>query len=329
MSRNEECHVSEHGAALLSVLLLVAVMSIASIAMLNVSLGVISKARIVDARGQLAWQITGAEEAGLVGVETLRVLSGANINDRTPNFRQTRVTPLPTGVLTTRLEEDSNCFNVNTLGAGGEENEERLLAIAMYEDLLTSLGLGGADVEALQAGLVDWLDGDRSQRLSGAEELYYSRLSPPYRPGNVPVRSVTEVRAVRGYSRDLFLRLRPMICARQSSENSVLNINTLTPEQAPLLVMAFSGELDLNDAVGLIGDRPAGGWGALELFLADERLQAISPELHRVEVLSVQSSFLRLIGQIVLDEEVADFTTIYALPEAQPTRIVRRTYGAS
>ena len=72
---------SEKGAALLSVLLLVAVMSIASVAILEVSLAALSKSRIVDARGQLNWQVTGAEEVGLVVVETLGLASNRELND--------------------------------------------------------------------------------------------------------------------------------------------------------------------------------------------------------------------------------------------------------
>lgn len=320
---------SERGAALLSVLLIVAVMSIAALAMLNNSLGAISKARIVDARSQISWQITGAEEAGLIGVERLRSETDRVLHDRTPNFQQSRTTPLPTGVLTTRLEDDSNCFNVNALAVAEEESDEdgQVGAAAIYEDMLSALGLGPSEVEALRAGLVDWIDGDRSPSLGGAEDTYYSRLDPPYRPANVAIVSVTELRAVRGYSPDLVRRLGPLLCARDTIDIGVLNINTLTPQEAPLLAMAFSGELNVIDAIDLIEDRPIGGWPSVDALLDDDRIQSISIDLRRTEMLSIQSRFLRLVGEVALGDEIANFSTIYDLPDAQPARIVRRMYG--
>ena len=318
---------SEKGAALLSVLLLVAVMSIASVAILEVSLAALSKSRIVDARGQLNWQVTGAEEVGLVVVETLGLASNRELNDRTPNFRQTVTTPLPEGILITRLEEASNCFNINALRLAGEEDELVSDRRRMFSMLLTSLSFSQSEVEALTAGLVDWLDSDNSQSLSGAEEVYYSRLTPPYRPANVQIASITELRGIRGYSQELFTALRPLLCARNTSTLATFNINTLTLQEAPLLVTAFSGELSLNDAINLIEARPIGGWESVESMTADERIQNIAAEFHRVELLSIQSNFLKIEGQINLRDETLEFTTVYALPADQPAGIVRRMSG--
>lgn len=330
MKRAYAPHHSERGAALLSVLLLVSVMSIAAIAMLDTSLGAISKARLVDARGQLSWQISGAEEAGLVGVETLRTTTEGLIHDRTPNFQETVTTPLPTGLLTTRLEDDSNCFNINALRSEPpEEGSDEVAPRSLYQSMLRALELGDAETEALTAGLVDWLDADRTQSLSGAEDTYYGRLSPPYRPANVMVTDVSEIRAVRGYSKALFNRLRPLLCARATTDLGMLNINTLSLEDAPLLSMAFSGELSIVDAARVIADRPVGGWLSVAAMMADERIEAIAPDLRRLELLSTRSRFLRLNGRVSGETETADFTVIYILPESAPARIVRRTYGAS
>ena len=318
---------SECGAALLSVLLLVTVMSVAALAMLETSLGATSKARLVDARAQLSWQIIGAQEAGLIGVETLRNTVGGQITEQTPNFRQSVTTPLPSGLLTTWLDDDSNCFNINALRE--PEAEAEASVFVSYEHLLASLELGEAEVEALRAALVDWLDGDGTQSLSGAEDTYYGRLEPPYRAANVAASTVTEVRSVRGYSQSLFQRLQPLLCARETTDPSILNINTLRPQDAPLLVMAFSGALSLSDAVEILSTRPEAGWIGVEGLLTHELIQGIAPELRRTELLSTRSRFLKIVGQIAYEDEVSAFTTIYALPDIAPARIVRRMYGAS
>ena len=320
---------SERGAALLSVLLLVTVMSVAALAMLETSLGATSKARLVDARAQLSWQIIGAQEAGLIGVETLRNTVGGQITEQTPNFRQSVTTPLPSGLLTTWLDDDSNCFNINALREPEAEDGAEASVFVSYEHLLASLELGEAEIEALRAALVDWLDGDGTQSLSGAEDTYYGRLDPPYRAANVAASTVTEVRSVRGYSQSLFQRLQPLLCARETTDPSILNINTLRPQDAPLLVMAFSGALSLSDAVEILSTRPEAGWIGVEGLLTHELIQEIAPELRRTELLSTRSRFLKIVGQIAYEDEVSAFTTIYALPDIAPARIVRRMYGAS
>lgn len=48
------------------------------------------------------------------------------------------------------------------------------------------------------ASIVDWIDSDSQVTRGGAEEDYYSELSPPYSPRNGPLKSVGEVTMIKG-----------------------------------------------------------------------------------------------------------------------------------
>ena len=49
--------------------------------------------------------------------------------------------------------------------------------------------------------IVDWLDMDSSPRPYGAEDDYYTALSPPYHCKNGPLDSLEELLLVRGVTR--------------------------------------------------------------------------------------------------------------------------------
>lgn len=320
-------HKNESGAALLSVLLIVALMSIAALAMLEVAGGAITQSKTADARARLAWVIAGTEEAGFVGVERLREASAANINDSTPGFRAPFVTDISGFEITTVLEDASNCFNLNTLRDFDDELGELSDAADLYLTLLTAAGIDESDAEELSATLRDWLDEDSSVRLRGAEDNYYATLDVSYRTAGVPLSAVSELRAIRGYTKDVVDIIRPLVCARDSDTAASLNINTLLSEQAPLLSMAFGGNLDVDDALQILLQRPPGGWATIEDLFAEEAIGVISPEARRSDLLSIASNHIELRGRLDARPQIDEFSVIYALTENQPARVIRRSYG--
>lgn len=54
--------------------------------------------------------------------------------------------------------------------------------------------------EEMADSLLDWLDENADPGQSGAEESYYSSLSPPYAPANGPLHSIDELLMVKGWT---------------------------------------------------------------------------------------------------------------------------------
>ncbi|GAB6041077.1 hypothetical protein JCM17961_17510 [Endothiovibrio diazotrophicus] len=94
--------------------------------------------------------------------------------------------PLPEGV-EVRVWDHAGKINLNNLSR------------ARMEELLRTRVDDDDQVEALLDAWQDWIDGDDLERVNGAEEKYYEKLDPPYRPRNGRLESVEELRLIKGF----------------------------------------------------------------------------------------------------------------------------------
>jgi general secretion pathway protein K len=95
----------------------------------------------------------------------------------------------------------------------------RLLQALEGEPVSLEEAIGIAD------GVADFIDSDQQQRMNGAEEDAYRSASPPYRPANQPMASVSELRAVSGMTREIYRALAPHVTV-WPREGAKLNILT-------------------------------------------------------------------------------------------------------
>jgi general secretion pathway protein K len=96
------------------------------------------------------------------------------------------------GVFRVRLIDESGKVNINRV------NEEVLRRI------FTNLGIDELRREILVDSIMDWRDPDDLHRVNGAENDYYSGLSPSYSAKNGPLDSVEDLLWIRGMTADLF-----------------------------------------------------------------------------------------------------------------------------
>lgn len=154
------------------------------------------------------------------------------------------IPPLPAegGLVTGRIVDAQGQFNLNNLVRGGQISDED---VAAFQRLLTSQELPAELVDSV----VDWLDTDANTQASGAEDIDYLNMDPPYRAANQLLQSVGELRLVKGFDRDTVEKLRPLITALP--EATSLNINT-----APAAVFgAIFPDLPLSEAENLLSQR--------------------------------------------------------------------------
>ena len=86
------------------------------------------------------------------------------------------------------LEDESARLNLNTilLADNYQENGAHIL-------LMTLPGM----TDSIADAILDWIDPDDTRANLGAEQDYYSSLSPPYKPRNGPLQSIEELLLVR------------------------------------------------------------------------------------------------------------------------------------
>lgn len=106
--------------------------------------------------------------------------------------------------------------------------------------LLQALGepaISQQEAIVITDAISDWLDDDQLPALSGAEDTYYSGLTPAYRTPNRSLVSVSELRAVANITPDIYAALLPWVAALP--EETTLNIHT-----APATVLRSLNEDD-------------------------------------------------------------------------------------
>lgn len=259
----------ERGAALLTVLLLVAVIAILAAHGIDRLAGATKLASNARELSQAKAYLIAAESIGIQTAEEIVSASpGRTINVGGWNGREQRF-PVPGGIVSATLADGGNCFNINSLVT---QQEAQLLArpegMAQFSRLMVMLGILDGDAADIAQSVADWIDSDTVAAPRGAEDQYYLQQEEPYRTANALIVDVSELRTIKGVTEELFVALAPWICALPTTDLSPININTLRPEQAILLAMLGEIPSDLTPARQFLGRRPELGYGSLNDFWA-------------------------------------------------------------
>ena len=320
---------NERGAALLTVLLLVAVMSVvAATALERVALatrmtgngGAIDQARAyADAGTQIARMRIG----DLVATNPARItLAGGWMG--TPQS-----IPVPGGIATARVTDGGNCFNVNSVVTGESEAslKVRPIGVSQFQALLQALGVDARQAQGAAAGLADWIDSDSVAQPGGAEDETYAQAPRPYRAANRLMVDASELRAVNGITPAIYDLARPWVCALPVTDLSPININTLLPTQAPLFAMLLPGQLSVAQARQLLAQRPPDGYGSTVQFWAMPSLSGLSPMTEVAEQVKLTTGFFEVdVSVNVGGTQLVERALIDA--RENPATIVRRSWGA-
>jgi len=253
----------ERGAALLTVLMLVAVIAVmagAGLEKLRLSTRLAGNAAAVE---QARAYAVAAEALAMVRVGDLltsgnqRVTLMGNWSNRPFGL------PLPGGgTATARVSDGGNCFNLNSLvrqvapGVYVTDFAKRV----QFTRLLRLIGIPMQIGNQVAGTAADWMDTDAEQQIDGAEDPRYTGQQLPYRTAGTLMSDRSELRALAGMTPELYAQLRPWVCTLPTSEPARLNVNTLLPEQAPLLAMLAPDTVTVEAARQLLMRRPVQGW---------------------------------------------------------------------
>ncbi|WP_408590524.1 type II secretion system minor pseudopilin GspK [Novosphingobium sp.] len=250
------------GAALLAVLLLVAVMAVIASIMLD-RLNLATRLAVnAQALGEARLAMAGGEQLGLAHVRAVVTADAARTVERSGVLGRDTMTVLGRARITARLDDAGNCFNVNSLVEPGpsEGYSNRLVALWQLRALMASLAIPPGESFPLSDAMADWIDSDDSPAPNGAEDGWYLRQSVAYRTAGRMIAELSELRAVKGMTPQLYQRLRPWLCALPEAQLSPINVNTLRPDQAPLLTMLAPAVMPVAGAQALLAARPPDGW---------------------------------------------------------------------
>ena len=320
----------ERGAALLTVLLLVAVIAV-------IAAGALEKLRLST---RLAGNAAGTEQARAYAMAA-EVLATKKVDDLLGQAPD-RVTlaggwsgrpfglPLPGGgVAVARVRDGGNCFNINALVAAVPNTPgqyaSRGEARAQFARLMRLLDVPAQVAEQVAAGAADWIDSDQDQQASGAEDARYLSQVVGYRTSGALMADPSELRAVSGVTPDLYATLRPWICTLPLAEMPTININTLSPEQAPLLAMLAPDTMTVAMARQALLARPEQGYADASRFWAQPALAASQPGEATKQTIVTSTWFTMTIDVTLGSSELHENALIDA--RRLPAQLVSRQWG--
>ena len=244
----------EDGAVLLTTLLIMTIMATLAVSLMNDARFAIRRAIAIEDIAQAELYLDGAEAYALDYASNELLQLDPEQLSLALTSAQDIVFPIEDGVITLTLRDGTNCASPEDAGGAQAERLSRLFQLR---------GVPQSDALSLVNRIKDWQDADQTLSPGGAEDGSYLTLQRPYRTAGSPMSAVSELRAIEGFTPDIYARVAPFMCV--GTADSPVNVNTLTPADAPLLAAAMA--TSEAEALGLISQRPPGGWSDLALFV--------------------------------------------------------------
>lgn len=226
---------SQHGVALLTILVMVALATILAATIAK------RQSNTAENTGYLMRQdqsLLYAKSAEAFFSELLIQDSdnGSSIDHLQENWAK----PMPPfsvedGAVSGRLLDESGKFNLNNLVKSDGKVDEA--AKRWFEKLLQRIGLPAE----LSQAVIDWQDSDdETTGAMGAESNYYQGLNPPYLASNTMFHSVDELKLVKGFEGKNYDLIKPYVTALP--EQTKVNMNTASA----LLLASIDPRVDVN-----------------------------------------------------------------------------------
>jgi len=301
---------TQHGVALITALLVVALATLTAVAM--------TTRQQLDIRRTA--NVLNGEQAYLyaLGAESWvkRILLRDAKHNRIDSFKDVWAMPLPPlpipgGTVDGQIEDLQGRFNLNNLVEKGQASVEDM---RFFERLLRILELP----PQLAQVVVDWIDNDlEAQMPDGAEDNTYLTKTPAYRTSNTLFSSPSEIRLLAGFDNDSYQKLLPYISTLPT--RTPINVNT-----APLpVLMALAQGLSETDASILIADREKKPFESTENFIVHNALAGLKIEAKN---LSVVSAYFLLTAQVQIERARAQLSSVL-YREANKIKIIMRSQG--
>jgi len=322
----------ERGAALLTVLLLVAVISVlAATALERLRLSTRLAGNAVAIDQARAYAMAGEALAmqridAVLGRDAARVTLAGGWSGTPVSV------PVPGGIASASVIDGGNCFNLNGLvsQATGEPGiyVARPASITQFVRLMRIIGIPDATGTGIAAAAADWIDSGSVPLSGGAEDSAYTRLAAPYRTANTLMSDPSELRAVAGVTPQIYAKLRPYLCALPRAEPSRINVNTLLPDQAALLVMLLPDVIDQARARALLLNRPPQGFSSTVAFFNALAQSGVTSGPDAEAQTAVTTQWFALTVNVAIgNTELAETALIDAT--RAPVRLVSRQWGDS
>ncbi len=325
---------NESGAALITALLIVSVMSVTALSVIEGLRFSMKLSGNMAQREQARLYALGAEQLAVGTLSAARKLAVGESESRYPALDEWTRTPLlfpiEGGAIKGRVKDGANCFNLNSVVrmadgdrtiVANEVNIQRLARLFEYT------GISVGETIGLANSVADWIDTDSAPGYGGAEDPDYVVLHPPYRTSATLLADVSELKTIKGFTSDMVEKMTPWLCARPSMDLSAMNINTLTLEDLPLF-LSYLGE-DFNEATVsfILGERPVTGFQSVADMWALSVFEKNEVEDQNKSLFAVTSDYFDLDAEISYYQTVINLHSTLQITKSGDITNISRRYG--
>ena len=325
-------HKSQHGAALIIVLFIVALASILAVEMSANLLVQVQKSTNIQGHQQAKLYAYAAEELAIKAL-----LQSKKDDPEKTTLKQIWAQqgdipyPVDNGTLQGKITDLQACLNLNALrvkapqaGSTDKTNPAHTALLALLENI-EDLPAEESE-EAMADSVYDWLDEDSITYRSGAEEDEYLSRKSPYMTANSFFASSSELRLVKGFNPLVMEKILPYVCVIPGSELLAINVNTIAPEQALLLSALIDG-LSESGAQSVLSVRPEEGFNNIEEFFEQVNQQGAQNVKSVEKLFTINSEYFKLQAQAKFVDLRFSMTTLLHAKDGEVTILARKFGG--
>jgi general secretion pathway protein K len=216
------------------------------------------------------------------------------------------------GQVQVRIEDLSGRFNLNSLV---QQQQPNAAALAQFRRLLLRLQI----TEPYAERLVDWLDSDQQPTgEQGAEDNAYLLLDPPYRTAGRSLEDLSELRLLIGMRDEDFQRMAPYVSALPA--DTPLNVNTASA----MVLSSLADSLSPSAAESLVKARQAAPFRDTATFMAQPALSGV--QLQGINI-AVTSQFFQAISEVRLADRRLALVSQLRREDGGDVRVLQRNLG--
>ncbi|MET0115998.1 MAG: type II secretion system minor pseudopilin GspK [Sedimenticola sp.] len=304
-------HLKSRGAALVTVLLIVTLATVATV-------GMTSRQRVDIHRTE---NLLLADQAYLYGQAIESWAVGILNEDRLSSKQDSLSESWAVGRLEEEVENGTvrgqitdlqARFNLNNLVSDGKLSN---FEVQRFKRLLVALDLD----PGLSDAIIDWLDADLLVRYpNGAEDEYYSLQQPPYRAANRPFSHISELRLVKGVTDEIFKRMEPFVSTLPI--RLPINVNAAPAE----VLMMLAEDMSRSNAEAILSSREQSPFENLDDLLKHNALAGLAVTK---EGLAVSSTFFLLQGHSRFGKAKVTLSSVISRPVSAVPRVIQRFRG--
>ncbi|MBA4725504.1 MAG: type II secretion system minor pseudopilin GspK [Pseudomonas sp.] len=306
----------QRGVALITVLLVVAIVTVVSGAMVaRQQLSIRATSNQLQARQ--AWHYALGGEALAQAILARDLKGGEPGAAAIDHLLEPWAQPLPAfeidqGEILVRIEDLAGRFNLNDLLRDQQPNPA---AVEQFRRLLLRLQISAPYAERL----LDWIDPDQQPSGElGAEDNAYLGLDTPYRSAGRRLHDLSELRLLLDMREEDFQRLAPYVVALPP--NVPLNVNTASA----MVLSSLSDNLSLGAAESLVELRRAVPFRNSAAFLAQPALAGTTLQ---GTALAVGSQFFQATSEVRLGDRRLALVSLLQREQDGSVRVLARNLG--